>query len=480
MKKIVFTLAFMIPLLLFSQGFSKLSQKSDGNNIRFQNLLKMQQTKGDTTWLFHRYNIYKWENGEFDLYLHAIIDYYLSSSNIKNVIIIENDNDTLYKESYIYDDSNRVISTFTQNYNGAVVINYQKIDQYYYTSTGYDSLYIFYKRNANDTLWEKDKLRGIEYNEFGFTLVDSIAIWDGQKWKIDQGGKNEFIINNFGNITGSTTSIYNPYINKWVKNHKYEYYLINDTTGEFNAYDIYFWKNNQWENGERYTDVVLHNWQGWKPNERFQVEFLIQQLWDGNSWYIYKKDSLIYDDYGGSEYYRFVWDNGKWENANRIIDTWNDMKLRTLITREDWKNNEWDTIWADRYFFEYLGSIWKVMHYEAYDTTLMKWIPAYDHVLSDFTYILNTDEIETDNSSSNLQIIPNPTKNSILIKLNDESDRIKSARVYNITGQRVLEKSFHGKRIQENLNVSSLKNGTFIINVKTRNGRNIKGKFIKN
>ncbi len=481
MKKIILTLTFMIPLLLFSQEFGKeFYRKSYGNNIQIQNLLRMQQTKGDTIWLFHRYNIYKWEDGEFHLYLHVIVDYYFLSSNIKNIIVIENEKDTLYKESYIYDNSNRVISTFTQNYNGGTIINYQKVDQYYYTSTGYDSLYIFYKRNVNDTIWEKDKLRGIEYNEYGFTLVDTLASWDGQKWKIEQGGKNEFIINSFGNITGSTTIVYNPYINEWVKSFKYEYYIINDTTGEFNAYDIYFWKNGQWENGERYTDVILHNWQGWKPNERFQVEFLIQQLWDGYSWYIYKKDSLTYDDNGGKVYYKFVWVNGKWENANRVRDIWNNMKMRTLITREDWKNIEWDTIWADRYFYEYLGSIWKVMHYEAYDTSLMKWLPAYDHVLSDFSYILNTPETETNIKSSSLQIIPNPAKNSILIRLNDEADRIKTVRVYNVTGQRMFERKFHGKRQQEILNISSLQNGVYIINVTTRQGKMMKGKFVKN
>ncbi len=156
------------------------------------------------------------------------------------------------------------------------------------------------------------------------------------------------------------------------------------------------------------------------------------------------------------------------------------MKMRTLITREDWKNIEWDTIWADRYFYEYLGSIWKVMHYEAYDTSLMKWLPAYDHVLSDFSYILNTPETETNIKSSSLLIIPNPAKNSILIRLNDEADRIKTVRVYNVTGQRMFERKFHGKRQQEILNISSLQNGVYIINVTTRQGKMMKGKFVKN
>jgi len=48
-----------------------------------------------------------------------------------------------------------------------------------------------------------------------------------------------------------------------------------------------------------------------------------------------------------------------------------------------------------------------------------------------------------------------------------------------ITGQRVLEKSFHGKRIQENLNVSSLTNGVYILNATTKEGKTMKGKFIK-
>jgi len=483
MKKLIIILMFIIPVLI---SYSQEQGKADlpllsKSTLPLSNLMKMQQSSsGDTLWLYHRYDINEWKDGEFHPYLTYIFDYYTETVNIKYVIIIQynqNKQDTTLKLNYFYDENNRITSTITQNYNSNIAnqwINYKRVDQFYNLS-GLDSLFVRYIWDGNDSLWEKHDSRGFSYDNNGIITIDSSCMWNGQEWEIYTGSKNDFLYNEYGNVYDWKRSFYN---NSWVYDSWGFYYLTNDSTGEYNSYDIKVWVNGQWENYERWTEVVLHNWQGFTIYSP-EMEHLVLQFWDNDKWIYAKKDSTIYDTLGGATTYVFLMTDNNWQLSQRYREAHNEKKLVTYITYEEYINNQWDTIWGSNHIYEYLGSIWKVMKLEEYDTTLMEWVPTYDHVLSDFTYILNTEEIETDNSSSNLQIIPNPTKNSILIKLNDESDRIKSVRVYNITGQRVLEKSFHGKRIQENLNVSSLKNGVYILTVTTKDGKTMKGKVIK-
>ena len=120
------------------------------------------------------------------------------------------------------------------------------------------------------------------------------------------------------------------------------------------------------------------------------------------------------------------------------------------------------------------------MYLYEYDTTIMKWVPTFNHVLSDFTYILNTPEIESSNKTPGLKIIPNPAKNTVLVRLNDKTDRIKSVRLYNISGQKIFEKTFQDKRQQEYLNISALKKGVYILQVITTDNMILNGKFVKN
>ncbi len=120
------------------------------------------------------------------------------------------------------------------------------------------------------------------------------------------------------------------------------------------------------------------------------------------------------------------------------------------------------------------------MHYERYDTALMKWLSAYDHILSDFTYILNSAKPGETGMSSGIRLIPNPAKNTILIALNDETDRIKSVKVFDISGRVMFSKKFDAVHYRERLDISTLKKGTYIINVKTRSGKYLKDKFIRN
>ncbi len=480
MKKIIILTTFLITTLMsYPQRM--------GNNMPFlTGMLKEQSDKADTIWLYHRYDINRWEDGEFYPYLSALFDYYPGTANQKYAITINMEQqDTMQKFNYYYDDKDRITATVTQNYNGNsgnVWLNYDSVVKFY-NSKGLDSLIMDYRWYSNDTAWKKYAYRGISYYENtknNLTYKDSTSVWDGKKWVLTDGDKIDYLFNEFGNVYDKKFSQYRG--GQWVYDYWVPYHLTNDTTGEYDSFYNYTWDNGEWKNYAKFTDVVLHDWQG-TTNYVPDVEFIVKYLWDedGQKWYYFKKDSILYDTLGSRESYTFYWeDSVGWYLLVRLKTVFNERKLITLVTKEKMVNNEWDTIWGSRYFFEYIGSIWKAMHYENYDTVLRKWVPAYDHILSDFSYILNTPLIKKKEMTNSLRLVPNPAKNSLIIELNDKTDRIKTIKVYDVNGREITNINYGSVRYKTTLDVSFLKKGIYIINVATRKGKSLKGKFIKN
>ncbi len=478
MKKNIFTATLVFSMLL------SFGQQSGESKILLKNMLKMQQTAGDTIWLYQKHTINQWDNGVYTPYVTGIYEYYPATANWKSCIVINGESDTTEKYNYFYDENNRLTSTVIRNYTGNPGnewMNTYREDQFY-NAVGWDSLHISYIWNPNDSVWEKKSKRGFSYYyNYGeaFFHVDSTFIWNGQQWIMSDGYKRDFLFNEFGQIYEKKVSLYKN--NKWVYDFWDSYHLTNDTTGEFDSSYTQAWQDGQWQPYFKFTEIILHNWQGFTNYvSDIQYEQIIKHWWDGAQWIYIHKINTAFDTLGGRTAYYYQWINDNWEIAARLNEIYNERKFKTLIAREEYNNNQWDTIWGSKYSYEYLGSIWKVMYLYEYDTTIMKWVPTFNHVLSDFTYILNTPEIESSNKTPGLKIIPNPAKNTVLVRLNDKTDRIKSVRLYNISGQKIFEKTFQDKRQQEYLNISALKKGVYILQVITTDNMILNGKFVKN
>ncbi len=478
MKKNIFTTA-----LIFSVLFS-FAQRAGRTPFPLNVMMKMKQLTNDTIWLYHKYTAYQWDDSVFTTYMIDIFDYYPGTANWKSVIVIYGESDTTEKYNYFYDENNRLMSLIIQNYTGNPGnewMNTYREDQVY-NAAGWDSLTVSYTWSPNDSVWKKKSKKSITYYyNYGekFFHVESTFLWDGEQWVMSDGYKRDFLFNEFGQIYDKKVSLYKN--NEWVYDFRDTYHLINDTTGEYDSFDTQVWQDGQWQPYYKFTEIILHNWQGFTNYvSDINYEKIVKQWWDGTQWKYIKKTNKVFDTLGGHTDTLYAWLDNKWEITRRYRELFNERKLRTLISREDFNNNHWDTIWANRYFFEYIGSIWRVMHYQDYDTTLRKWVPAYDHVLSDFTYILNTPEIKSSNKSPGLKVIPNPAKNTVSVRLNDKADRIKTVRIFNISGQRIFEKIFQDKRQQEYLNISALKKGVYILQVITTDNMILNGKFVKN
>jgi surface protein len=87
--------------------------------------------------------------------------------------------------------------------------------------------------------------------------------------------------------------------------------------------------------------------------------------------------------------------------------------------------------------------------------------------------LLSTLDYESDNLFS---IYPNPTQNQLNITLEQEIEYSMS--IYNSHGQLLLDKSVQSK--QNNIDVSALSTGIYILTIKTKSGQQSNFKFIKN
>ncbi len=473
----------LLLILLFSSLIS-FPQKAAQNGFSIKEFIKAQKAKGDTIWLPHYYTIYKIVNEEeYETFFKVILEYYPGTANIESEIFVKQDNDTLRKFIFYYDDMNRIISTIIQDYTGIQGYtwrNKNKIDQFY-NQSGWDSLYLNYKWSNGDTIWKKKSLRGITYyDNYGeaFIYKDSTCGWNGNNWILIDGNRRDYSFNEFGQVNDLKASFFRN--NQWEYDFRIQYFLCNDTTGLFDKKITYVWNNGQWQNYFRFTEIVIHNWHGFgNYGTDIEYEHKVREWWNGNEWVYILKRNNYYDSLGSNIHYRYYWINNNWQLTGRSSEIHNDRNLITLVQGEEYSNNEWDTIWGSRYSFEYLGPIWKVMQLEEYDTLLTKWVHTYDHVLSDFSFVLNTPEVKADKKANGLKVIPNPVKNIMFLQPEDKTDKIKTVNIYTITGNRVFEKTFRGSPQQANIDVSALKNGIYVLNVITKQGNRLQKKFMK-
>ena len=104
------------------------------------------------------------------------------------------------------------------------------------------------------------------------------------------------------------------------------------------------------------------------------------------------------------------------------------------------------------------------------------------YIYFDFNFPIITNTVSTtfsnlSNSSFGrnelFSIFPNPTKNSLNINLLSENE-IQNCVIYNLLGQKLIS-----SKSQQRIDVSSLQQGTYLIEVETKNGMSTK-RFIKN
>jgi len=104
------------------------------------------------------------------------------------------------------------------------------------------------------------------------------------------------------------------------------------------------------------------------------------------------------------------------------------------------------------------------------------WLGGANGMVATYSSTVGMDENTT--NEPGLSVSPNPCVNQVEIKLSDQSNEMRQIIVFNLLGEQVIQyKNLPGPN-QFTLNTSELKNGVYILQVNTDNGKNLI-KFIK-
>lgn len=90
---------------------------------------------------------------------------------------------------------------------------------------------------------------------------------------------------------------------------------------------------------------------------------------------------------------------------------------------------------------------------------------------------LATSEVVKTNEKSKIYLYPNPASDFIKIR-NESANKINSFLIYDFSGKIISEGKYTGEN--QNINISNMIKGTYIIEVKTNSGKSYSHKFIKN
>ena len=242
------------------------------------------------------------------------------------------------------------------------------------------------------------------------------------------------------------------------------------------------WENSAWVNETKevytyngdVTTVLYWDWNGnnWSSDELWTytkngntIELLMQYM-QGGAWQNEEKDTFTLDfDEHVTEILYELWQNNTWVNFIKVIYQYNDEGCFDSKLLQGWMVNS--SVWEDDIIcrFSYVdgnaihGAAMKVEGGIACDDELEM---AYGYNAAtktfygtevDMTYVDLTGVDE--NSQVNFKVYPVPAENEILI----QAEGFQKAEIYSLTGQKMMESQ------QNNMNVSQLSSGLYIIKV---------------
>ena len=255
------------------------------------------------------------------------------------------------------------------------------------------------------------------------------------------------------------------------------------------------WENSAWVNETKevytyngdVTTVLYWDWNGnnWSSDELWTytkngntIELLMQYM-QGGAWQNEEKDTFTLDfDEHVTEILYELWQNNTWVNFIKVIYQYNDEGCFDSKLLQGWMVNS--SVWEDDIIcrFSYVdgnaihGAAMKVEGGIACDDELEM---AYGYNAAtktfygsevDMTYVDLTGVDE--NSQANFKVYPVPAENEILI----QAEGFQKAEIYSLKGQKLMESQ------QNNMNVSQLSSGLYIIKVYDLEGNCATQRFV--
>ncbi len=234
------------------------------------------------------------------------------------------------------------------------------------------------------------------------------------------------------------------------------------------------WVNNAWEDFEKYTNILWHNWTG--DIEESEVASFTALLYNNGIWENYYRVNITYDVYGGSVETEENYFNGNWINATRDTYTYDQHGNFTGWWFEMWNNNAWTIDMGNKAILTYNGDDVIQSIQQFYDHLNLEWVNQWKEEYSNFVYIQGIDL----NSSlpAGVQLYPNPTSGMLNIEVSNTMMEMPSVVIVNMSGQVIYSRQMTESDLPlYNIDLSDCSKGVYF--VKIQNTREVKvGKVI--
>ena len=321
------------------------------------------------------------------------------------------------------------------------------------------------------------------YDEYEYTLTEEITEVYLDDWK------------NEARITydyGFNSNVLEMYHQMWVGSDwvdvmratfDYDGDVVSEVIYQFNMGGS--WVNQTKEvynyNGDQWT-MLTWNWNGnnWSSDHLYTytrvsnvIELLVQYM-EGGAWQNEAEEicTLDFDENVVEILYR-EWNTGSllWEDVERMTYVYEDGVYTDQYVQV------WDgATWKDEYYYTFgYDEIGNAKHGVCFEYDGETWVPANGNI--DMAYGFNADtksfygsdvemtyvdltSVNENTQPVNFLVYPVPAKDQVYI----EAEGFQKAEIYSLTGQKLMES------LQDNLNVSELSSGLYIIKVYDREG----------
>jgi len=357
--------------------------------------------------------------------------------------------DPLYKTiNIVYDVSNNLISYIRQKWDGAAWVNYE---QRTYT----------YDANNNRTIelyayWDVSSWLNSELYTYTFDANNNesglvIQYWESGAWVNFYQYFSTYDANN--NRTNQLCQLWNTSIwdNSWQTDYTYD--ANNNMTSLLNSK----WISSAWVNNYQYINITydLNN----------NMISRLSQKWDGSAWVDNWRGVYTYDlnnNLTGGLDER--WTGSAWVNDWQFADTYDVNNNQLSEIGQSWNDTAWVNVYLTTYAYD--ANNFEIIY------TYKSWNNAGTKVTDgdSIYYFLHTVTGIHDLSAQGKSIIfyPNPAKDMVTLNIEKADSEDPALNIYNVSG--VLVKSELLKQHQQQINISDLNNGIYIVEIKTNDG----------
>jgi len=356
--------------------------------------------------------------------------------------------DPLYKTiNIVYDASNNLISYIRQIWDSGAWVNYEQLTYIYDANNN--------KTNGLYEYWDGSSWVNGEIDIYSFDANNNetsliIQVWNGSMWGnyyqyiYTYDGNNNLINRLTQNWNGST------WVNCWQTNYTFD--ANNNMTSLLNLN----WIANTWVNNYQYISI------SYDANNNMISR--LSQNWNGSAWVDNVYGTYTYDINNNlTDGFEVSWNGSTWMNNWQFADTYDVNNNQTSEIGQSWNDTAWVNVYLTTYAYD-ANNFEIINTYKSWNDAGAK-VTDGDSIYNYFHTVTGINDLSAQGKS--IIIYPNPAKDMVTLNIENAGSEDPALNIYNVSG--VLVRSEMLKQHQQQINISDLNNGIYIVEIKTNN-----------